>query len=110
MFFFSIDEDGMPSSSQSRSQTNNIDNSENQEQALRPGDIGFILRARVPKPSTKDYVIRPKHLVEGRFQGPSKSRTTDRYDKAEREFRDRNRAQKAKRAVGVSLEGRKMDI
>lgn len=90
--------------------SNNVDNGESQEQVLRPGDAGFIMRARVPKPSTKDYVIRPKHVVEGRFQGASKSRTTDRYDKAEREFRDRNRAQKAKRAIGVSLEGRKMDI
>lgn len=105
----SLDADGVPNpSSRIRERSDSAD--EGDQSGLRPGQAGFINRARVPKPSTKDYVIRPKPAIEGRFQGPSKSRTSDRFERAQRDFRERNRAQKAKRAIGVNIAGNKMDI
>uniref|UniRef100_A0A0N5AN69 TFIIS N-terminal domain-containing protein n=1 Tax=Syphacia muris TaxID=451379 RepID=A0A0N5AN69_9BILA len=87
------------------------DNSEkDKETEPRPGDKGFIIRARVPRPSQKDYVVRPKSNVEGQFHGASKSRQNSRFDKAQREFRERNKQSRNMRAMKVSIEGRKMDI
>uniref|UniRef100_A0A7E4ZTN5 TFIIS N-terminal domain-containing protein n=1 Tax=Panagrellus redivivus TaxID=6233 RepID=A0A7E4ZTN5_PANRE len=80
------------------------------EQAvLNPGDPGFINRARVPRQSTSAYIIRPKSNVEGNFRGPTKNRQNSRFDKAAREFKERTKTSKAARAVGVSIEGRRMD-
>uniref|UniRef100_A0A914DP17 TFIIS N-terminal domain-containing protein n=1 Tax=Acrobeloides nanus TaxID=290746 RepID=A0A914DP17_9BILA len=81
-----------------------------EEPVLRPGDQGFIPRARVPRPSTRDYVIRPKPKVEARYKGETKSRANSKLEKTTREFQARNKAMKVKRAIGVSIEGRRMEL
>uniref|UniRef100_A0A183DCX6 Sas10 domain-containing protein n=2 Tax=Gongylonema pulchrum TaxID=637853 RepID=A0A183DCX6_9BILA len=69
----------------------------------RPGDKGFIMRARVPRVSQKDYVVRPKSNVEGQFRGATKNRATSRFDRTQREFKERTKQQRAQRAVAVSI-------
>ncbi|EFO92379.1 hypothetical protein CRE_10921 [Caenorhabditis remanei] len=77
---------------------------------LKPGDKGYINRARVPKPSTKDYVIRPEWKVAGAFKGEKKASGSNRYDQTLRDFQERTKKSKANRLVKVSLEGRNMGI
>ncbi|CAG9530001.1 unnamed protein product [Cercopithifilaria johnstoni] len=69
----------------------------------RPGDKGFIMRARVPRPSQKDYVVRPKSNVEGQFRGATKNRLNTRFDRTQREFKERTKQQRTQRAVAVSI-------
>ncbi|NXL86613.1 IWS1 protein, partial [Alectura lathami] len=83
-----------------------------EEKALRPGDPGFCARARVPMPSNKDYVVRPKWNVEmesSRFQGTSK-KGVSRLDKQMRKFTDTRKKSRSAHAVKISIEGNKMPL
>uniref|UniRef100_A0AAV2J1K1 TFIIS N-terminal domain-containing protein n=1 Tax=Knipowitschia caucasica TaxID=637954 RepID=A0AAV2J1K1_KNICA len=111
-----------------------------EEKALRPGDPGFCARARVPMPSNKDYVVRPKWNVEGdstrfmrkglsllekhkrRFAEERKQKRhtgyctgtvkkgISRVDKQMRRFQDIRRSSKTGHAVKISVEGNKMPL
>ncbi|KAG1932727.1 protein IWS1 homolog isoform X1 [Pimephales promelas] len=82
-----------------------------EEKALRPGDPGFCARARVPMPSNKDYVVRPKWNVDGdsNRSGPMKKGMT-RVDKQLRRFADIKRLTKPGHAVKISVEGNRMPL
>ncbi|XP_040902709.1 protein IWS1 homolog isoform X4 [Toxotes jaculatrix] len=81
-----------------------------EEKALRPGDPGFCARARVPMPSNKDYVVRPKWNVEmDSNRGPMK-KGLSRVDKQMRRFADIRRLTKTGHAVKISVEGNRMPL
>ncbi|KAM6946480.1 protein IWS1 homolog [Aplochiton taeniatus] len=81
-----------------------------EEKALRPGDPGFCARARVPMPSNKDYVVRPKWNVETESnRGPMK-KGMSRVDKQMRRFQDIKRLTKTGHAVKISVEGNRMPL
>ncbi|KRY18839.1 Protein IWS1 -like protein, partial [Trichinella patagoniensis] len=83
-------------------------NVEEESKPLRPGDKGFIPRARVPQLSTKDYVIRPKSNIDVSVENKLVRRTSE-FELKLRMFKERMKRKKAMRAVTVSIEGRKMD-
>jgi transcription factor SPN1 len=47
-----------------KSDVNDKTNEEGAPKLLRPGDKGFCPRARVPLPSSKDFIIRPKSNID----------------------------------------------
>ena len=73
-----------------------------------PGEKGWVPRARVPMPSTKDYVNRPRSLADDFGSRGSSKKTATRFEMLQRQFNEKKKALKVQRAVKISIEGRKM--
>ncbi|CAF0824804.1 unnamed protein product [Brachionus calyciflorus] len=84
---------------------NESDRSESDDpnKVLRPGDPGFVPRARVPIPSHKDYVIRPKSNLDVIEQNSKKAKKGEsRLEKHQKKFVEFKRNHKFQRAVTLS--------
>ena len=76
---------------------------------LRPGDKGWIHRARVPQPSVTSYVNRPEWTSDVDISRSNRHEPS-RLDKYMRKDVERKRNAKQRRAVDISIEGRKMAL
>uniref|UniRef100_A0A3Q2Q0I4 Interacts with SUPT6H, CTD assembly factor 1 n=1 Tax=Fundulus heteroclitus TaxID=8078 RepID=A0A3Q2Q0I4_FUNHE len=81
-----------------------------EEKALRPGDPGFCARARVPMPSNKDYVVRPKWNVEGDSSRVRTSKAISMLEKHKRRLAEQRKLRRPQGAVKISIEGNRMPL
>lgn len=71
--------------------------------AQKPGDKGWIPRARVPAPSMRDYVIRPRSKVDGDV-GKNSKRPSNMLEKYMKSQQERRRAGRQQRAINMSID------
>jgi len=95
------------SSTAEPTQSSSTGASNSQAPVVKPGDKGWVPRARVPMPSTRDYVVRPKSTIDFEITKSTK-RPATRLDKHLRNFQEKKRSSKMQRAVKISIEGRKL--
>ncbi|XP_061073371.1 protein IWS1 homolog isoform X2 [Conger conger] len=81
-----------------------------EEKALRPGDPGFCARARVPMPSNKDYVVRPKWNVDGDTNRSCWKKGMNRLEKHKRRIAEQRKLRRLQGAVKISVEGNHMPL
>ncbi|XP_047662490.1 protein IWS1 homolog isoform X2 [Tachysurus fulvidraco] len=81
-----------------------------EEKALRPGDPGFCARARVPMPSNKDYVVRPKWNVETDSNRRGCKKGISLLEKHKRRFVEERKQRRVRGAVKISVEGNHMPL
>lgn len=95
------------SESESGPSTSNRPRSGNKEEtgptAHKPGDKGWIPRARVPAPSMRDYVIRPRSKVDGDI-GKNMRRPANMLEKYMKSQQERKRASRQQRAVNMKID------
>lgn len=74
-----------------------------EEGAQKPGDKGWIPRARVPAPSMRDYVIRPQSKADGDI-GKNSRRPANMVEKYMKNQQERRRASKQQRAINMKID------
>ena len=84
-----------------------LNSSSEDPQNLRPGEKGFVGRARVPQPSTRDYVTRPKWNIQTDVTN-MKRNTPSKIDNMVRDMKS-SKATKT-HAASLSIEGSKMPL
>merc|ERR1712183_229617 len=112
------DQQQMSTKKRKHSETEATTSAAESDAPLRPGEKGFVMRARVPMPSNRDYVVRPKWKVnsdqdeEGISSFHAKrsklKKTDSRLDKHIKKFAEKQKKRKMQQACSISIEGNKM--
>ena len=76
---------------------------------VRPGDPGWVGRARVPMPDNKEFVRRPEWQSHEDISKNAK-KEIDLLEKHKRNFADKKKFSRVQHAVKISLEGKGMKL
>ncbi len=76
---------------------------------IRPGDPGWVPRARVPMPDTREYVVRPD-WQSSYDMSKEKKKVVTLLEKHKRKFAEKSRDLKTQQAIKISIEGKNMTL
>jgi len=82
---------------------------EDVQEALKPGDPGWVSRARVPMPDAQEYIRRPEWQNSEQI-GTVKKKTVSLLEKHKRKFAEKRRQSRNVSMTKISIEGARMGL
>jgi len=82
---------------------------EDVQEALKPGDPGWVSRARVPMPDAQEYIRRPEWQNNEQI-GTVKKKTVTLLEKHKRKFAEKRRQSRNVSMTKISIEGARMGL
>jgi len=79
------------------------------QEALKPGDPGWVSRARVPMPDAQEYIRRPEWQNNEQI-GTVKKKTVTLLEKHKRKFAEKRRQSRNVSMTKISIEGARMGL
>jgi len=83
---------------------------ESEEPNLKPGDPGWVGRARVPMPDNQEYIKRPQWQNDVDIPDKVAKKGISMLEKHKRKFAERKRINKNLSMVKISIEGARMGL
>jgi len=83
---------------------------EDVDEAKRPGDPGWVGRARVPQAEMQEYVSRPEWQTTVQISDKKQKKGISLLEKHKRKFADRKRNAKSTSMTKISIEGARMNL
>jgi len=82
---------------------------EEEKEAVKPGDPGWVARARVPMFELQEYIKRPEWQTTIEI-GPPKKKTVNLLEKHKRRFQEKKRQRRQLSLTKISIEGARMSL
>lgn len=82
---------------------------EEEKEAVKPGDPGWVSRARVPMFDLQEYIKRPEWQTVVEI-GPEKKKKVNLLEKHKRKFQEKKRQRRQLSLTKISIEGARMGL